>query len=179
LPEKLPVQYDGRMPAAETIELRPNCALTPHGACWLFVSLCAATLAVAVPFVLRGMWPILPFAGLEMLLLAWALHDGLARRHQRQWVIITDDSVAIDSQLQDRREHVVFSRHWAHVKLRRAASPWHPSRLTIESHGRACVVGAFLTEEERRVLARRLQRLVGRIHESPPMFEAATQLRPA
>jgi len=161
------------------IELRPNCALTPRSARWFFASLCAATLAVAAPFVLRGLWPILPFAGLEMLLLGWALRNALARRQHRQAVIVTDDAVAIDSQLPGQREHVVFSRHWAHVKLRRAVSPWHPSRLTIESHGRACEVGAFLTEEERRGLARRLQRLVGRINESPPMFESATQLRSA
>jgi len=167
------------MPAAQTIELRPNCALTPRSARCFFASLCAATLAVAAPFTLRGLWPILPFAAVEMLALGWALHAALARRHQRQSLTITDDSVAIDSQLPPRSEHVVFSRHWTHAKLRRAASPWHPGRLTLESHGRACEVGAFLTEEERRGLARRLQRLVGRMSESPPMSESATQLRSA
>ena len=37
----------------------------------------------------------------------------------------------------------------------------------IESHGRQCEVGDFLTEEERRGLAERLNRLIGRINESP------------
>lgn len=74
-------------------------------------------------------------------------------------VAVTDDSVAIDSQLPGRREQVVFSRHRAHARLRRVVSPWHPSRLTIESHGRACGVG--------------------RINESPPMFQAATLPRSA
>jgi uncharacterized membrane protein len=161
------------MPAAEMIVLRPNCALTPRSARWFFASLCFTTLAVAMPFVVRGLWPILPFAGLELLVLGWALRASLARRHHCQSVIVSDDSVEIDSQLHGRREHVVFSRHWAHVKLRRAVSPWYPSRLTIESHGRACEVGTFLTEEERRGVAGRLQRLVGRINESPPRYEAA------
>jgi uncharacterized membrane protein len=165
------------MPAAETIVLRPNCALTPRSATWFFVSICAVASVTAAPFVLRGLWPILPFAGLEMLLLGWALRAGIGRRHHRQLVTISEDSIAIDSQLPGRREHVVFSRHWAHVRLRRAVSPWHPSRLTIESHGRACEVGTFLTEGERREVAGRLRRLVGRINESPPIFEAAKQLR--
>jgi uncharacterized membrane protein len=39
----------------------------------------------------------------------------------------------------------------------------------IESHGRAFEVGRFLTEEERRSLAHRLQALVGRLNESPPL----------
>jgi len=164
------------MPAAQTIELRPNCSLTPRSAAWFFASLCLVSLSVAALFAVRGYWPILPFAGLEMLLLGWALRAGLTRRHHRQSVVITEDTVEIDSHLPDRIEQVVFSRHWAHVKLRRAASPWHPSRLTIESQGRACEVGMFLTEEERRGLAGRLQRLVGRMNESPPMHEAAKQL---
>jgi uncharacterized membrane protein len=63
--------------------------------------------------------------------------------------------------------HVVFPRHWAQVKLRRPAARLHPSRLTIESHGRQCELGSFLTEEERRGLALRLQRLIGRVNESP------------
>jgi uncharacterized membrane protein len=61
----------------------------------------------------------------------------------------------------------VFPRHWAQVKLRRPASRLYPSRLVIESHGRQCEVGDFLTEEERRGLAVRLNRLIGRINESP------------
>lgn len=165
--------YHCRMPAAETLVLRPNCALTPRAAAWFFLSLCAVSFAVALPFVLRGLWPILPFAGLELLLLGWALRVSLARRHHSQCVTVSDATVEIDSQLPDGREHVVFSRHWAHVTLRRAVTPWHPSRLVIESHGRGCEVGRFLTEEERRGVAGRLQRLVGRINESPPMFEAA------
>ena len=80
---------------------------------------------------------------------------------------MTDADVSIESR--DRRDcsQVVFPRHWAQVKLRRPASRLHPSRLTIESHGRQCELGSFLTEAERRGLALRLQRLVGRINESP------------
>lgn len=64
---------------------------------------------------------------------------------------------------------VVFPRHWAQVKLHVPVSRLHPSRLTIESHGRRCEVGNFLTEEERRGLARRLAHAIGRINESPAL----------
>jgi len=47
--------------------------------------------------------------------------------------------------------------------------PRHPSRLVIESHGRACEVGRFLTEEERIGLAGRLRQLVGKSSESPAL----------
>ena len=74
------------------------------------------------------------------------------------------------------REHstqLVFPRHWAQVKLRRPASRLHPSRLTIESHGRRCELGSFLTEAERRGLAMRLQNAIGRINESPSLAPSA------
>jgi uncharacterized membrane protein len=64
----------------------------------------------------------------------------------------------------------VFPRHWAQVRIRAAASPLHPSRLTIESHGRRFEVGSFLNEQERQGLAQRLRRLIGRVDESPSLL---------
>jgi len=118
---------------------------------------------------LQGFWPVLPFAGLEMLLLGWALATSLRRRGQRQTIIVSDDAVRVESRSGSRCDEVVFPRHWAQVKLRRPASRLHPSRLVIESHGRQCEVGDFLTEEERRGLAQRLVRLIGRVNESPTL----------
>ena len=66
------------------IEISPNCSLTPSGAWWFFGTLCAACLLVASFFVVRGFWPVLPFAGLELGLVGWALHASMQRRHHRQ-----------------------------------------------------------------------------------------------
>ena len=88
-------------------------------------------------------------------------------RFHRQTITVTDADVSIESRVRERCSRIVFPRHWAQVKLRRSAAQQHPSRLTIESHGRQCELGSFLTEEERRGLALRLQRLIGRVNESP------------
>jgi len=149
------------------IEIRPNCALSPSGAGWFFAAACTVPLGVAAVLALRGFWPVLPFAGLEMLLLGWALHASLERRFHRQTITVTEEAVRVESTERARSAIVVFPRHWAQVKLRRPAARLHPSRLTIESHGRRCELGGFLTEEERRGLALRLQRLIGRVNESP------------
>jgi uncharacterized membrane protein len=127
---------------------------------------------------LHGLWPILPFAGLEMLLLGWALAMTLRRWHHSQIITVTDERVALETRNGAQREQFVFPRHWARVTLRRADTPLHPSRLMIESHGRSYEVGGFLTEEERRALAGRLLRSVGRMNESPPLADAPTTLRP-
>ena len=114
----------------------------------------------------------LPFAGAELALLGWALHGSMQRRFHAQNITLTESDVSIETLLRGQCAHVVFPRHWAQVKLRRPAARLHPSRLTIESHGRQCELGSFLTEEERRGLALRLQRLVGHVNESPSWPQA-------
>ena len=151
------------------IEIAPNCSLSVRGALLFFASLCIASFAVAGIVAMRGFWPVLLFAGLEMALLGWALWASMRRRHHREFILISDDDVHVECIDHQRRVKVVFPRHWAQVTLRRPASRLHPSRLTIESHGRQCEIGSFLTEEERRGLAERLQRLIGRVNESPSL----------
>ncbi|HZT03377.1 MAG TPA: DUF2244 domain-containing protein [Steroidobacteraceae bacterium] len=157
------------LPQAVRIVICPNCSLTLRGAMLFFASACTLSFAVAGFLALRGMWPILPFAALEMLLLAWALHASLARRYRAEIITLTDADVSVEERDRAYCRRTVFPRHWAQVKLRRPASKLHPSRLTIESHGRQCELGSFLTEEERCGLAMRLQRLIGRINESPSL----------
>jgi uncharacterized membrane protein len=149
------------------IEIRPNCSLSARGARAFFVSVCAGPMLIASYLTLRGFWPVLPFAGLEILVLGWALKVSLERAHHQQRITVTEDEVSVESRRRGSHEQVVFPRHWARVKLRRPAARLHPSRLVIESHGRQCELGSFLTEEERRGLALRLQRLIGRTNESP------------
>jgi uncharacterized membrane protein len=153
----------------QRIEIAPNCSLSTRGALVFFGSLCLVTFGVATAVTLRGFWPVLPFAGLEMALLGWALWRSLERRHHSQIITISDDDVRVEERDRTHYVEVVFPRHWARVKLRRPHSRLHPSCLTIESHGRRCEVGSFLTEQERRGLAQRLQRLIGRVDESPSL----------
>jgi uncharacterized membrane protein len=151
------------------IQIAPNCSLRPQSAVLFFASICAVSFTIAGVLALKGLWPILPFAGLEMLLLGWALKVSMRRRHSSQTILLTDDLVRIETRDGSRVQQIEFTRHWARVTLRRADFRLHPSRLTIESHGRACEVGGFLNEEERRALAGQLMRSIGRVNESPPL----------
>ena len=153
------------------IEICPHCSLSVQGALLFFGSLCLVSFSIAGFMALQGFWPVLPFAGLEMAFLGWALKATLARRFRRQTITVTESDVRVESRDRVNYAQVVFPRHWAQVKLRSPVSRLHPSRLTIESHGRQCELGSFLTEEERRGLALRLQRLIGRVNESPSLAQ--------
>lgn len=151
------------------VELRPNCALTPAAALLFFASVCAVSFSIAGLFAAQGLWPVFPFAGLEMLVLGWALRVSLRGRHVRERVSVSAAQIVVEFQNRSTQERLVFPRHWAKVTLRASYTALHPSRLLIESHGRACEIGGFLTEEERRGLAARLKQVIGTINESPPL----------
>jgi uncharacterized membrane protein len=158
---------------ARHFELIPHCSLSVRGALVFFGSVCFVTFAVAGVATLLGFWPVLPFAGAEMLLLGWALHSNMQRRFQREIIHITETEVVIEQsdsiggRANPRR--IVFPRHWSRVKIRRPKSPLHRSQLVIESHGHRREVGKFLTEEERLQLADELRQLVGDMNRSPEL----------
>jgi uncharacterized membrane protein len=156
-------------PAERVLELSPRCSLTPKTA-RIFIALVAVpTFAIATLFTAQGFWPVLPFAGLEIGLLIWAVRTAMRSGLERETITVSRDSVIIKHW--DRRgvQSAVFPRHWARVTLHAPLAALHPSRLVLESRGRACEVGRFLTEDERRSLAVRLKQLVGTMNETPAL----------
>jgi uncharacterized membrane protein len=154
---------------AVRIELAPHCSLTPSGARSLFLGTCGVSFGVAGPLTMRGYWPVLVFAGLEMLLLGWALYVNMQRRHHAESIVITGDRVLVEARGHGTTTRSEFPRHWSRVRLRGDLSPLQPTRLVIESGGKRCEIGNFLTGEERQRLALRLASLIGGMAESPPL----------
>jgi uncharacterized membrane protein len=154
--------------AANHIDLAPHCSLSTRGALLFFGSVCLPTFGVASAATALGFWPVLPFAGAEMLLLGWALRSNMQRRFERETIDVSESEIVI-GYARGNPQRVVFPRHWARVKIRRPKSPLHRGHLVIESHGRAYEVGKFLTEEERHHLAAALRPLIGGMNHSPAL----------
>jgi uncharacterized membrane protein len=159
--------------AAQHFDLAPHCSLTTRGAWLFFASVCFATLGIATVATVLGFWPVLPFAGAEMLLLGWALHSNMQRRFEREHIEVTESEVVIEYS-RGFPQRVVFPRHWSQVKIRRPKSPLHRAQLVIESQGRGLEIGKFLTEEERRQLGAELRRLIGGMNQSPALPRAGS-----
>ena len=154
--------------AAHHFDLTPNVSLSPRGARLFFAAVCVPTFGIAGVATVLGFWPVLPFAGAEMALLGWALYTNMQRRFQHETIDVSETQVVIEYS-RGETKRFVFPRHWARVKIRRPKSPLHRGRLVIESHGRACEVGEFLSEEDRQRLAADLRRLIGGTNQSPDL----------
>ena len=153
----------------QRIELTPNCSLTPSAAKLFFACTCLFSLVFAMLFVVQGYWPVLPFWALEMLALGLALNASMRNGKYTQTVLITESQISLVTRSRQGAQKQEFARHWTKVRLRSPPRRHGTSRLTIESRGRACEVGSFLTEEDRCRLAERLRNLVGGMNESPPL----------
>lgn len=171
LPEaaQLARTHEQRGIEAVDIQLRAFNSLTPKGVRIFLTTVAIGPLITTAYCVARGFWPVLPFAGLELVLLWLALRWSFRRGAQQETISITQDFVTITAQLGVSQAKTRFPRHWTKVKLRAPRSGPHPSRLCFESGGRTCEVGKFLTEDERRVLALRLQQLIGNMNDSPAL----------
>jgi uncharacterized membrane protein len=151
------------------IELHARCALTPRTAVLFISSIALITFAAAAPFAWNGFWPVLAFAALEVALVAWAVRISMRDGSATETIIVTQDSVTVVQRGPRGERSSVFPRHWSRVTLHAPLAALHPNRLLIESHGRACEVGRFLTDDERRSLASRLKQWVGNVNESPAL----------
>jgi uncharacterized membrane protein len=115
---------------------------------------------ISIAFALKGAWLVLPFAGLEMLVLGVALYLVARRGCCWQSVAIQGDSIdVVDHKMNSDRQHS-FQRAWARVELRPAAIQGYPSRLLICSHGQCMEIGGYLTENEKHQLAQELRHAV-------------------
>jgi len=137
--------------------IRPNCSLPWRGVVRFYIGMVVVSFSIAIAFAVMGAWLILPFAGLEMLVLGVALYVVARRGSCWQAVSIHGDHVEVVEHDSNSERQQTFIRGWAQVKLEQARICGYPSRLTIRSHGRAIEIGGYLADEEKQQLALELR----------------------
>ena len=120
------------------------------------VALCL--LGMSVAFALRGFWPVLPFAGLELLALGTAFYLCFSRSQWLEVVSIDADLVTVEKGRWQAEERWECPSVWARVQLEKSPIAWYPSRLVIAYQGRGVEIGRFLCDDERAALADALRR---------------------
>ena len=115
-----------------------------------------ACLAIGLYFWYLGYPMVLPFSGLEALAVAFAFYLVLAAGEHTEVVTITAGEVLVEKGKREPDQRVSFDRSWAKVTLKQSKNRWYPSKLLIGSHGKYIEVGHFLSEGERKSLAKML-----------------------
>lgn len=133
--------------------IRPNRSMTAKGMILFVFIVGVGVFLVALRFVLLGAWVILPFALLEIALLAagfW-LYERASR--YRETVHLSADSFLITQVGVNGRYTWRFNPYWVQVSLKLDPNDWYPSKLLIKSHGEQVEIGSCLTDQEREDLS--------------------------
>jgi len=133
----------------------PNRSLGLAARRWVFAAIAVTTLGVATFAAAFGAWPVLPFAGLEVALVALAFR--VLSRHDADYERLEIGEHEIRWEAREARRVVRFVAHrpWARVEM---ASRGERCTLRLEYAGRAVALGRLMSDEGRRELARTLRK---------------------
>lgn len=145
-----------------SITARPNCSLSPAGTLCVFSIVSFVTLAIALVFTLLGAWLVLPFAGLELIVL-WCCFSHLRRHvHDYERLVIDADKVTVDRHILASDNHIELNSYWAQVVMDMMPDG-ECRRLALRSHGKEIEFGRLLSGEERLRLGLSLKARLGHI----------------
>ena len=139
--------------------VRPNRTLTLRGMTLLLAGLTAVVLTTGIGFTLAGAWPILPFAGLELVVVGSVLYRLFRHADDHEQILIDRDNVTVIRRRGRREWRDEFQRYWTRVTLERRHG-WYPSRLKVGSHGKFVVIAADVNEAERESLSETLNKIL-------------------
>jgi uncharacterized membrane protein len=122
----------------------------------VFLGLAMVCLGVAGGFAALGYWLVLPFAGMEIGLLAWALNAQRSREDDYETLTIEGDTVMIDWCAGKQSGHRDMNRLWVRVECD-CTAPGRSCRVSVSSHGRETEIGHYLSDEARLQLAATLR----------------------
>jgi uncharacterized membrane protein len=147
------VQYGSR-DTVLIVESNRNLTWQESKVLFLFLASCIA--CVSLFFASLGAWLVLPFTGLEILIVGGAIYAQSCCAHRRQVIRVDHSRIEIHDPRKNRLLKT-FPKAWSKVIQIHDSAGWYPSRLLIGSHGEFVEIGRDLIEDERELLANQLR----------------------
>lgn len=130
------------------IVAKPNQSASWRSNLYVLLALAVPSLGAAIGFTLLGAWPILPFAGLELLALGSALYYVNWKLQYRHVITLSDDMIRIDKGHYHPRQSWQFSRKSSGLMVVPEKHPWDSPELAVHDRQQSVSVGEFLNREE-------------------------------
>jgi uncharacterized membrane protein len=125
-----------------SLTLKRNCSISPSGLACVFAALALAVLAIGTSFAIAGAWLILPFAGLEVLLLGGAF--VLQARHATDYERIALEQGQLRVEVADGKRLARYE-----LDARRVRVEVDGSRVVLRGPQQALELGRHLDERSR------------------------------
>ena len=147
--------------------LEPNRPLGAKGLALVIGFVALVSFVTGIMFALRGAWPVTPFFGADVALLAFAMNASVKAARRRERLILTSERLLIERISPNglsRREEL--NPYW--LRVDHDDPELLGSELALVSRGRRWIVGSFLGAEERTNLAEALRRALRDARNAPP-----------
>lgn len=136
---------------------RPNASASTEGVLKLLISLVVLSGLIAFAFMHIGAWMVLPFAGLELVLVVLAFVLVMRHRGDYEKITFAEDHVEIEQHVLGKTKHIRFQRYWTRITLREGESG--KTSLWIGSHNQEVEFGRDIMDNaQREELASHLKR---------------------
>jgi uncharacterized membrane protein len=153
-PSSVPRIARGEDPVFSAV-LKPHRSLGKKGFALLMSAIGLATTGVGMAFFLAGAWPVAGFLGFDLLLLYWAFKVSYRDGRLRELIELRSDTLTLTRVLPSGKAmRWAFNSYWVRCQL----SEWRgePGELSLTSHGKRLVFGAFLSPDEKQNFAHAL-----------------------
>ena len=134
--------------------VRRNQSLSWYGNKVFIAYITVLSLGIAGFFTYLGMWLILPFAILVIILLTVGLYISCSRCHDREVITIDKNKLMIEKGRVKPKQRWQFDRSWLQLELKKSPYIGHPSQLIIRSKGKEFEIAKFLANKEKKDLAK-------------------------
>jgi len=136
------------------ITLKPNKSLSWKSNLLFIIAISVTCGAIGIGFYIVGASLILPFAGLEILLVGACVFFVVHRTYKQEIITMTPEKLKIEKGISKP------DRVWAYVVVEKPKHPWYPAHILITSKGERVPIGDFLTEKEKLTLVENLKNII-------------------
>ena len=127
----------------------------------LFILAISVTCGViGIAFYIAGAFLILPFAGLEIILVGTCVYLVVQRSYKQEIITLTPEKLKIEKGISKPNQFWEYFRIWAFVVVEKPKHPWYPAHIVITSKGERVPIGDFLTEKEKLDLVDKLRNII-------------------
>ena len=134
------------------IILRPNCSADWPVNRRIIHTVMLFNVVLGLCFAANGAWLILPFMGLELLLL-WLVLGTVFRKLQVQHIVSIDlKNLSIDAGHRHCEYHWQWPKQTCCVLVTVLPHPWDPLQISISHCGESVRIGGFLNKDDSRAL---------------------------
>jgi len=149
-----------RETAVGNIILSPNLSARWQTTKYFLYIVSTFALTIAICFAAIGLWMILPFTGIEIIVLLIVMYRVSRKCYRKEVIRLNKETVTVESGLDKPSSHWHSELFWARLVVKHAGHPWHSDKLYLRGRHDQIEIGAFLNDHEKLQLVKHLRNYI-------------------